>query len=77
MIKHLRGQWVVHVDNRITRRKLFVTLYDPEGALRFRSRLTGEIIAYLDAEGVTEYILYSPELPNVLSRCTLVQQEEL
>lgn len=63
MIPGLGEGWLLHCDNRITRRKLFAVVYDPRGRIAFRSRLVGDCMAYLDAEGVTSYTLFSPDAP--------------
>lgn len=51
---------MVFVDNYITRRKLFHVVYDGDLKRRFRSRLLGDCINFLHAEGIEEYELRWP-----------------
>lgn len=52
------GAWTIWLDLPITRRKIYHTIKDPVGNRVFSSRFLSECLAYLDAEGVTEYTLY-------------------
>lgn len=49
--------YVIWLDLPITRRKIYHSVLDPGGARVFSSRFLSECLAYLDAEGVTEYVL--------------------
>lgn len=49
--------WAIVLEWRITRRKRFHYVLDPTGATRFSDRLLWPCMAFLDAEGVTEYAL--------------------
>lgn len=62
--------WFIEIDRYITRRKLFHIVANPQGEIMFRSRLLGDCIRYLEAEGQTEYMLFcpNPEVGSVLCR---------
>lgn len=62
--------WCITVDRYITRRKLFHIVSNPQGEIMFRSRLLGDCIAYLAAEGQNEYMIAcpNPRVGSVLCR---------
>lgn len=49
--------WKITVDVHITRRKRYQMVTDPEGVVRWKSRDLWSAIEFMDAEGVTEYLI--------------------
>lgn len=47
--------WAVHVDSRITRRKVFAFIVDPSGQTVYRSQFISDIFDILDDWGVVRY----------------------
>lgn len=59
------GQWQVHLDLHITRRKTYHTVLDPSGAVSYSARYFSEVLAWLDMMGVKAYVLF-PNPSNTL-----------
>ena len=59
-------RWSVWPDQRITRRKYFHLVVNPQGRTEFRSRLIAECLDYLAALGVDEFELRCPESAPVI-----------
>lgn len=54
-------RYTVYADLEITRRKRFHTIHDGAEDPVFRSRLFGEIMEWLDREGVTSYLVITEQ----------------
>ncbi len=54
----LAGQWQVHLDLHITRRKTYHTVLDPSGAVCFSGRYFSQVLAWLDSMDIKAYVLF-------------------
>lgn len=71
MVSGANSRWSIWVDHRITRRKWYHVVQNPEGKTVFASRLVGECVDYLIAEGITEFDMAGPETRRMI--CVLAQ----
>ena len=56
------GAWTLYLDQRITRRKFYAFVVDPDGIIQFRGRRASHAFEWLDAEGVRSYKIVTDEL---------------
>lgn len=52
------GDWALHLDLHVTRRKTFHTIIEPGGAVAYSARYVSEAIAWLDIMDVKAYMLF-------------------
>lgn len=50
--------WQVHLDSRITRRKVFAFVVDPTGQVVYRSQFLSDVFDILDDWGVVRYTVH-------------------
>jgi len=51
------GEWLIYIDQPITRRKHFHVLVHPNGDVVFAQRLLSDVLTQLDVHGITRYQL--------------------
>tara|TARA_B100002049_G_scaffold215196_1_gene180434 strand:+ start:955 stop:1206 length:252 start_codon:yes stop_codon:yes gene_type:complete len=71
------GEWTIWADQRITRRKLFHIVANPEGVVEFRSRLLHECCEYIDANEVNRYLLFWDDKTPLVVSCTRIDHKGL
>lgn len=53
-----RGEWQLHLDLHVTRRKTYHTIIEPGGDVAYSARYVSEALAWLDMVGVRRYVLF-------------------
>lgn len=67
-------RWSIWFDHRITRRKFYHVVLNPQGHVVFNSRLLGECVDYLIANDITEFDMAGPETRSMI--CVLSPHSE-